>query len=75
LASILNREKKWNISPIHIPNGIHLSLTLANCNNAANQLAIDVKEAIASLKANPPKKSSTGAIYGATASLPNDNMG
>jgi hypothetical protein len=47
-----------------------MSVTLANCEKTANQLSKDVKYMIQHLKENPPAKSSTGALYGATASLP-----
>jgi hypothetical protein len=42
LSLKLDKSKGWNIAPIHMPNGIHLSVTLANYENVANKLAKDV---------------------------------
>lgn len=42
LSSYLNKEKGYDISPIHLPNGIHLSMTLANCEKMQTELGKDV---------------------------------
>lgn len=55
LSDYLCREKKWNISPIHKPLGIHVSVTLANCDAVKNELAGHVKEGLEYLKANKIK--------------------
>ena len=39
----LSKEKNWKIPAIHLPIGIHLSVTLGNCDNGRNKLAADVK--------------------------------
>lgn len=46
----LSKEKNWKISAIHLPNGIHLSVTLGNCDNVRDKLAADVREAMEKLK-------------------------
>ena len=66
LSSYLNKEKGYDISPIHLPNGIHISVTLANCKKMLEDLTNDVVEGLKYLKSNPPKESSTAAIYGAS---------
>ena len=44
LTDFLKHERKWNISAIHKPNGIHVSVTLANADNVKNRLSKDVKD-------------------------------
>ncbi len=75
LCGYLKKEKHYDISPIHLPNGIHISITLANCDNMMRNLANDVIESIKFLKENPPKQSSTAAVYGASAALPTADVG
>jgi glutamate/tyrosine decarboxylase-like PLP-dependent enzyme len=43
VSSYLMKEKGWKISALHIPKGLHVSVTLANCGNVKNKLASDVK--------------------------------
>lgn len=50
VSSFLTKEKGWKISAIHLPKGLHISVTLANCNNVGQNLAKDVKEAIEKVK-------------------------
>ena len=44
LTDFLKHERNWNISSIHKPNGIHISVTLANADNVKNRLAQDIKD-------------------------------
>lgn len=46
IVSYLVKVKGWELSPIHLPNGIHVSMTLANYEAISKQLPIDVKSAI-----------------------------
>lgn len=75
VSSLLAKEKGWKISALHIPKGLHVSVTLANCDNVKNKLASDVREAIEILKTLPQKETSTAALYGASATLPSEAMG
>lgn len=50
LSDFLNYEKKWNISSIHKPDGIHVSVTLANADNVREKLAKDVEEGLVYLR-------------------------
>jgi len=71
----LNKEKGYDISPIHLPNGIHISMTLANCEKMQNDLANDILAGFEFLKTNPPKESAAAAIYGASSTIPTSDMG
>ena len=42
----LSKQKGWKISAIHLPKGLHVSVTLSNCENVKTKLAKDVREAI-----------------------------
>lgn len=42
LGDFLTQEKHWNISTVHKPNGLHISVTHANSENVRNKLAKDV---------------------------------
>ena len=46
VSAFLMKERGWKISSLHIPKGLHVSVTPSNCNNVKNKLAVDVKEAI-----------------------------
>ena len=71
LADYLNKEKDWKIAPIHKPNGIHISLTLANYENVAEKLPDDIREGLKFLKdSKPEKESATTVLYGSTTKIP-----
>ena len=42
LSDFLNHNRSWNVAPIHKPDGIHISLTLANYENVKNKLPKDI---------------------------------
>jgi glutamate/tyrosine decarboxylase-like PLP-dependent enzyme len=42
VSDYLIKQKQWNISPIHLPDALHISLTVANCENVKKHLAADV---------------------------------
>lgn len=46
LGDYLNQQKSWNISTVHKPNGLHISVTHANCENVRKNLAKDVAEGV-----------------------------
>lgn len=50
LTDYLKHEKKWNISSIHKPYGIHISVTIANADNVKNHLSKDVKDGLEYIK-------------------------
>ena len=72
----LKKRKNWQISSIHLPKGLHVSVTLANCENVRKHLANDVRETIQALKdANDTKETTTSAIYGASSTVPSEDLG
>ncbi len=75
LSSYLNKEKGYDISPIHLPDGIHISVTLANCEKMQSDLDKDIKSGFEFLKTQPPKSSAAAAIYGASSTIPTSDMG
>lgn len=75
VSALLSKEKDWKISALHLPKALHVSVTLANCDNVKKRLANDVREAIESLKTTPQTESPTSAIYGASATIPSESMG
>lgn len=50
LGDFLSHEKKWNLSALHKPSGIHISVTLANANQVIENLAKDVEEGLHFIK-------------------------
>ncbi len=75
LSSYLNKEKGYDISPIHLPTGIHISMTLANCEKMQAELAKDIIAGFEYLKTQPAKSSAAAAIYGASSTIPTADMG
>lgn len=75
LSSFLGREKGWDLSSLHRPEGIHISVTPANQAKVRSDLARDVKEGIEAVIRDPIKyKGSTEALYGGTANIPDTNV-
>lgn len=74
LASHLQKTKGWHFSSIHLPKGVHFCVTPANYENARDRLSRDVKEAIEYLKTIKSEQTTTAAVYGASASLPGEDM-
>lgn len=72
LADFLNYERGWSVAPIHKPDGLHLSLTLANYENIKNNLFDDVNDGIRYLEENSKnnKESAATALYGANTKIP-----
>lgn len=75
VASLLGKERGWKISSIHLPKGLHVSVTLANCDNVKNKLAADVRDAVEKVKLQPQPLNSNAALYGAAATVPSEAMG
>ena len=75
LSSYLNKEKGYDISPIHLPTGIHISITLANCEKMQRELGKDIMAGFEFLKTQPAKSSAAAAIYGASSTIPTADMG
>jgi hypothetical protein len=46
LGDFLSHERKWNLSALHKPSGIHISVTLANANQVINNLSKDVEDGL-----------------------------
>jgi glutamate/tyrosine decarboxylase-like PLP-dependent enzyme len=55
VSALLAKDKGWKISTLHIPKALHVSVTLANCDNVRKKLAGDVREVIEYLIAHPQK--------------------
>jgi len=75
LGDYLSHEKKWNLSSLHKPYGIHISVTLANHSQVINNLAKDVQDGLQFLKSKGKvKESVASALYGTSAKIPTDGM-
>jgi len=44
LATVLKKERGWDISPVHLPKGVHVCVTPANYENVSKNFAKDVSE-------------------------------
>lgn len=71
----MNQQKSWNISTVHKPNGLHISVTHANCENVRKNLARDVAEGVEYVRAKKElKESMSSALYGTATKIPTDGM-
>lgn len=58
-------RKGWGLNGLHSPPAVHLCVTLRHTQpGVAEQFIVDLKEAIAYVKANPDAPSGVGPIYG-----------
>jgi sphinganine-1-phosphate aldolase len=75
LSSFLGRERGWELSSLHRPEGIHISVTPSNQEKVRTNLVKDVKDGITAVIREPEKyKGSTEALYGGTANIPDTNV-
>jgi hypothetical protein len=75
LSSYLGRERNWDLSSLHRPEGIHISVTIANEGKVNSDLARDIRDGIEAVKQDPKKyKGSTEALYGGTAEIPDTSI-
>ncbi|GHG72766.1 aminotransferase class V-fold PLP-dependent enzyme [Comamonas sp. JC664] len=64
-------EHGWNLNGLHKPSAVHLCVTLRHTQpGVAEQFLVDLRDAVAHVKAHPSEKGTMAPVYGMAASVP-----
>ena len=74
IGNAMTKIRGWGVSPLHNPNGIHFTVTYANCSQAENFIE-DLRKAVLEVEIDPESEHyETAALYGMVASTPDKSL-